>query len=190
RVPKVDVDIDGQFGRPPSLRKVAQGLKRLFQMGGGLAIARPRHGPEPRLTEIRDRVLPLLSLEGVIGQPFNVISQVVGMHRFDRLADPPVEELPPGRKELAVHHGADPVVREVEALANALEHAPPDQLLDSLRGHLLGQPTRALQKSEFELPADDRGYRGELTSALADPLQPARNEILDTLWQRQRRRLS
>jgi hypothetical protein len=181
RAPEVEADVDGQLGRLPDLGETAEGPERLLQVGNGLAIGRPRHGPKPRLAEIANRLLQQLALEGMMGQPFDVLSQVVGVHRFDRLRDPPVEEHPPRREKLAVHHRADPVVREVETRTDALEHTPPDQLFDSHRGCFLRQPTRAPQESELELTADDGCDGGELTPALAEPLQPVRNEITHTL---------
>jgi hypothetical protein len=65
-VPEVDVDVDGQLGRLPGLGEVAEGLERLLQVGDGLAVTCPRRGPEPRLAEIGDCLLPQLSVQGVM----------------------------------------------------------------------------------------------------------------------------
>ena len=47
RVPDVDVEVDGQLERLPGLGEAPEGLERLLQVGHGLAIGSPRHGPEP-----------------------------------------------------------------------------------------------------------------------------------------------
>ena len=44
RVPEVEADVDGQLGRLPDLGEVTNAFQRLFQMGDGLAVGRPRHG--------------------------------------------------------------------------------------------------------------------------------------------------
>ena len=58
RVPEVDVRVDGQLGRLPGLRETAEGAERLLQVGNSLAVGGPRHGPEPCLAEVGDRLLP------------------------------------------------------------------------------------------------------------------------------------
>ena len=73
RVPEVEPDVDGQLGRLPALGEAAEGRERLLQVGNGLAIGGPRHGPKPRLAEIGDRLLPQLPAQGVMGQPLGLL---------------------------------------------------------------------------------------------------------------------
>ena len=55
RVPQVDMEVDGQLGRLPGLGETVEG--RAPAPGGyGLTIGRPRHGPQPGLAEIGDRL--------------------------------------------------------------------------------------------------------------------------------------
>ena len=75
RVPQVEMEVDGQLGRRPGLGETAEGPERLLQVGHGLAIGRPRHGPQPGLAEIGDRLLPHLPAQGVVGQPLDLLGQ-------------------------------------------------------------------------------------------------------------------
>ena len=65
---------------------MAEGPERLPQVGGGLTIGPPRHGPEPRLAEIRGRLFPELPAHGVVGQPLRLLSDAVGGCYRDALA--------------------------------------------------------------------------------------------------------
>jgi hypothetical protein len=60
RSPEVEADVDGQLGRLAGLGKTAESPEPLLQVGNGLAVGSPRHGPEPGLAEIGDRLLPQL----------------------------------------------------------------------------------------------------------------------------------
>ena len=91
RVPKVEPDVDGQPGRLPGLREAAEGLERLLQMGNGLAVGRPRHGSEPRLAKIGDRLLPQLPAQGVVGKPIGLLGDALGSESLDSLGDAGVQ---------------------------------------------------------------------------------------------------
>jgi hypothetical protein len=58
RVPEVEADVDGQLGRLPGLGEVTESPEGLLQVGNGLPVGDPRHGAEPGLAKIRDRLLP------------------------------------------------------------------------------------------------------------------------------------
>lgn len=45
RVPEVDVNVDGQFGRLPAFWEAAEGPERQLQLGQGLAIGCPEPWP-------------------------------------------------------------------------------------------------------------------------------------------------
>ena len=91
RVPEVDADVDGQLGRLPGLGETAEGPERLLQVGNGLAVGCPRHGPEPRLAEIGDRLLPQLPAQGVMGQPLGLLGDALGREPLDGLGDAGVQ---------------------------------------------------------------------------------------------------
>jgi class 3 adenylate cyclase len=78
RVPDVEMDVDGQLGRLPGLGETAERLKRLLQVDDGLPVGGPRRGPEPRLTEIGDRLVPQLPTERVMGQPLGLLGEALG----------------------------------------------------------------------------------------------------------------
>ena len=58
RITEVHTDVDGQLGCFSRLGKVAERVQRLLEVDDGLAIGRSLHGPESRLTEIGDGLLP------------------------------------------------------------------------------------------------------------------------------------
>ncbi len=60
-------------------------------MGNGLAVGGPRRGPEPRLAEIRDRLLPQLPAQGVMGQPLGLLGDTLGREPLDGLSDAGVQ---------------------------------------------------------------------------------------------------
>jgi hypothetical protein len=103
RAPEVQVDVDGQLGRLPALGETAKGPERLLQVGNGFAIGGPRHGPQPRLAKIGDRLLPQLPAQGVMGQPLGLLADPLGSKPLDGLGDAgvqgalPVVEQPPVR---------------------------------------------------------------------------------------------
>ena len=108
RVPEVDVEVDGQLGRLPGLGEVAEGSERLLQVSEGLAIGGPRHGPEPRLAEIGDRLVPQLPAQGVMGQPLGLLGHALGREPLEGLGDAGVERALPVVEQALVRH----VVRE------------------------------------------------------------------------------
>jgi hypothetical protein len=72
-----------------------------------------------------------------------------------------------GRPQREVGDLPDPVVGEVEALARRVQHAPPDQLLETLGGVVVGEAGRAVQELELELASDDGGHARQLAPARA-----------------------
>jgi hypothetical protein len=84
RVPEIESDVDGQLGRLPGLGETVEGSHRLLQVGYRLAVGGPRAGPESRLAEIHDRLLPYLTPDGVMGQLFDVLGQPVLVCSLDR----------------------------------------------------------------------------------------------------------
>ena len=128
-VPEVDVDVDGQLRRLPGLGETTEGSERLLQVGDGLAVGPPRHGPEPRLTEIGDRLLPQLPAQGVMRQPFCLLGHVLGREPLDGLSDAGVQgALPVVEQPLVCHLVSECVLERV------LEVRKEPGLVEELRG--------------------------------------------------------
>ena len=56
-------------------------------MGQGLTIGCPRHGPQPRLAEIGDRLLPQLPAQGMMGQPLGLLVETLDREPLDGFDD-------------------------------------------------------------------------------------------------------
>ena len=138
RVPEVDVDVDGQLGRLPGLGETAEGPERLLQVGDGLAVGGPRHGPEPRLAEIGDRLLPQLPAQGVVGQPLDLLGDALGREPLDGLGDAGVQGALPLVEQAPVRD----LVRE-RVLERVLEVREEPRLVEELRGLQVREPARA-----------------------------------------------
>jgi len=82
-----------------------------------------------------------------------------GGERFEGHGHITVEKLATRRQEPRVHHLADAVVREVEALIHPVQHPPPHQLLHAPGGFAVGKPAGPPQEREVELAADDGRHR-------------------------------
>ena len=80
-------------------------------------------------------------------------------------------------------------MRELEALAAAVQDPMAHQLLDAFRGLGLAEIGRPLQQGEVEGPADDRGDGEQAPASVAEPLQAVRDQVADALGKRQRRRV-
>jgi hypothetical protein len=123
------VDVDGQLGRLPGLGETAEGPERLLQVSDGLAVGCPRHGPEPRLAEIGDRLVPQLPAQGVMGQPLGLLDDALGREPLDGLGDAGVQGALPLVEQPLVGH----LVRE-RVLERVLEVRKEPGLVEELRG--------------------------------------------------------
>ena len=155
------MEVDGQLGRLPDLGEAAEGPERLLQVGEGLAVGRPRHGPEPRLAEIGDRLLPQLPAQGVVGQPLGLLGDALGREPLDGLGDAGVQGALPVVEQPLVRH----LVRE-RVLERVLEVRKEPGLVEELRGLEVGELGAHLglrrvgngqEQREGHVLADDRG---------------------------------
>ena len=64
-------------------RETAQRPERLLQVRDGLAVGGLAHRPEPRLTEIGDRLLPQLAPEGMVGEPLDLLAEANSVQPLD-----------------------------------------------------------------------------------------------------------
>src|SRR5215831_2051922 len=91
RVPNVQMDVDDELGRLAALGEMAESPERLLQVENGLAVGAPRHGPEPRLAEIGDRLLPQLPAQGVVSEPLGLLRDPPARQLLDGLDDTGVQ---------------------------------------------------------------------------------------------------
>ena len=98
-------DVDDQLGRLSGLGETVEGPERLLQVDDGLAVGGPRHGPEPRLAERGDRLLPQLPVQGLMGQPLRLLGDVLGPEPLlDGLGYPGVQGALPVVEQPLVRH--------------------------------------------------------------------------------------
>ena len=141
--------------------------ERLLQVGNGLAVGGPRHGPEPRLAEIGDRLLPQLPAQGVVGQPLGLLGDALGREPLEGLGDAGVEGALPVVEQPLVRH----LVRE-GVLERVLEVREEPGLVEELGGlevretaskPLLRQVGHRLEQGERHVrPDDGRGLEQAL----------------------------
>jgi hypothetical protein len=134
RVKEVEVDVDGQLGPLPGLGETAERPKRLLQVGDGLAIGGSRCGPEPRLPEIRGRLVPQLSVQSMVGQLLGLLGDALGREPLEGLGDAGVERALPVVEQPLVGH----LVRE-GVLERVLEVGKEPGLVEELRGLKVGE---------------------------------------------------
>ncbi|MGH7318607.1 MAG: hypothetical protein ACRELA_03120, partial [Candidatus Rokuibacteriota bacterium] len=111
------------------------------------------------------------------------------VQRLDGRGDPPVQEIPPRRKEPLVDRVPHVIVHQAKAAGGRLEHAPPNQLLHPGGRLVLADPRRLREQIELDLAPDDRGQRRQPAPALGQALDPASDQLADALrqWQSARR---
>ena len=111
-------------------------------------MGRVREGLRAGLAEVDDRLLSELAARGVVRQPLHLLAQPVRVQRLHGLRDPGVQRSLALPEEAVVGDLADPIVGEVEPLADAVQDAAPHQLLQRLRGVVLLETRRALEGAE------------------------------------------
>ena len=81
------MDIDGQLCRLPGTGQTADSPKRLLQIRDGFSIRALGHGLQPRLAEIRDRFLPHLPAQGMVGQPLRLLGDPLAREPLNGLGN-------------------------------------------------------------------------------------------------------
>jgi hypothetical protein len=127
------------------------------------------------------------AVAGVVGRPVRVIGGRT--EGFERIHHGAMQEAAAGREEPLVGHVADPVMGEVQQVAVGLEHVMANHLLDRFRDVALVHAAGGPEEGEVEAPPDDRGHRGHLLAARAEPVEPAGHQLADARGQGQRRGL-
>jgi hypothetical protein len=122
-------------------------------------------GPGP--SEMDDGLVPDLALRVMPTEREMMRLQVLRVECHQRLRHTAVEHLAAGREDPVVRHLTHPIVREVKALAHAVQQATAGHFLDGPRHLLLAQPGEVLEQSELELRhGDTRSRRPKSDSAI------------------------
>jgi hypothetical protein len=96
-----------------------------------------------------------------------------------------VEDPPPGREQPTAGDLPDPLVREVEALADFVQHPPPDELLEATGDGAVVQDGGPLQQGEVELTADERGHGDQLPRDRREAVQTPADDVPHAFRQRE-----
>src|SRR5262245_46105469 len=99
---------------------------------------------------MRGCLVPSLGPAVVEAQSQVVRPEIVTMQRLERLGYTSMQQSAAWRKELAVSALANPLVGEVEALAEPVKDPPPHQLLHRLSGFVFPEARCALHQREVE----------------------------------------
>ncbi len=86
------------------LREMLQGDQRLLKAPYRFPVGRTRRRFGTGLTTVTQGLLPHLTPEGMVRQPFDLFGQAVGREPFDGFDDPGVEGAPSLTQETAVGH--------------------------------------------------------------------------------------
>ncbi|PYM92441.1 MAG: hypothetical protein DME04_15490 [Candidatus Rokuibacteriota bacterium] len=143
-----------RVAKRPSLRRSLRGLPQMF-----------------------DGLVPDVGVTVVEADRQRLDVWVILPGSLQRLGDPPMEQLAAGRQDACVGDVANPVVGEVEALAQTMEDAPAHHLLDTGRRIVLGEPGNPMQQRELELAPDHGGHAGERVPAFGQALEPPADEV-------------
>ena len=79
-------------------------VQRLLEVPHGFAVGRARHGLFPRLPTVHHGLVPDLTAHGMLGQPFRLLGQPVGIEPFAGVEDAGVQGTAPLLEETAIGH--------------------------------------------------------------------------------------
>ncbi len=109
--------------------------------------------------------------------------EISALERLQCLPDGPVEGSTAGRNQLPVGHLPEPLVHEVEPVADLAQDLPPDQLLQGIRGFALAKPGGSLDQIKVEVPPGHGGDGHDLANPVAEPRQAPGDKIPDPAGQ-------
>src|SRR5262249_22351856 len=94
-IPEIDAEVDGLLLRGAALREMREGGQGLLDARYSLVWGGPRHSLGPSLPPVRDGLVPHLTLEGMLGQPFRLLGETVGIEPFAGCDDAGMQRPPP-----------------------------------------------------------------------------------------------
>ena len=81
-MPQVEPEVDGLLLRGAALREMREGCQGLLEARHDLAQGRTRQRLGPGLPTVRHGLVPDLAPQGMLGQPFRLLGQPVGIEPF------------------------------------------------------------------------------------------------------------
>jgi hypothetical protein len=102
--------------------------------------------------------------------------EVPGAQVLERVRRHDVQDPATWLDKLGVRYFANPLVGEIEAFANTMQHAPPYELFNALGGVRLVKPGGTLEEPEIKLTSNDGGDRGEMPPTVAKAVQATRHD--------------
>ena len=91
RVPHREPKIEVLLHRVSRARQVLEGRERVIEITDGVAAGRSIGGLGAGLSEVADRLVPDMALEGVVRQPVDVFFEAIRVERLHHRQDPGVE---------------------------------------------------------------------------------------------------
>jgi hypothetical protein len=89
--PQVEPEVDGLLLRGTALREMREGCQGLLEARHDLSQGRARIRLGTGLPTVRHRLVPDLAPEGMLGQPFRLLGQTVGIEPFAGVDDAGVQ---------------------------------------------------------------------------------------------------
>jgi hypothetical protein len=162
RIPEVEPEIDGLLLRGAILWEMPEGCQGLLEAHHDLSEGRMRKRLGTSLPTVHQGLVPDLTPEGMLGQPFRMLGQTVGIEPFAGCDDAGVQGPAPLLQEAPVGHlVGESVLEGVFQLgeeAGFVEELSGLQAAESAAQLLLRQLPEGLQEGEWHLGADDRSH--------------------------------
>ena len=159
-------EIDRLLARVVRLRQMREGAERLLERPHGLSVGRPRHGLLPRLSAVRQGLVPHLAPQGMVRQAFNLFGHPLGSERLQGLHNLGMQRPPPLLQEATVGHlvgqgmleGVLTFRKEPRLVEKLSRLEMREAAVHSVFGHL----GNSLQQRQGHLDANDRRGLQEL----------------------------
>jgi hypothetical protein len=101
-VPEVEPYVDARFESRRGQREMGERGKSALEMRDGLTDRGTSDGLGGGFPQARDRLLPLLASEGMVGEALDVLDTAIGIEMLDGVRDSRVQDPPPFLKEAGV----------------------------------------------------------------------------------------
>src|SRR2546422_324986 len=128
------------------------------------------------MTEIGHRLLRALAAREMVGETVIDGVEPTGVKGFESLSDSRVNGQTARLDQRVICDGPDAVVGKVEALADAVKNASPDQFLHCLRGFPVSLACGAMQERECAAAPDNGRDLGQLSTFRLESLEPPRDQ--------------
>ena len=188
RIAQIEADVDGRFQHVAGFRQPLQRLQGLLEARHRFAVGGQPHGAGSGLAEVDQRFVPCLPGTVVSGQRRVVRLPISRVKRFENPGHERMEGLAVRLENPVVGDLTNPLVGEVEPLAEAVQYAPPHQLFHTLGAIALVEPGHVLKERKVEPPADDGSQRYEMATLGAETLQTPGDDSPNPLGEGQHRR--